>query len=552
METEKKGRGRPRKYPIDEVKEKRPRGRPKKEVDPSLVVEKRPRGRPRKEIDPSIVVEKRPRGRPRKDGSLPINENKEKRQEEKLTFQNLQQNTATISTETEILSQKLEFLDLTENDEIIEPEYTNDKVEEAEIIQNQEQEQQPIAGSELISQTNENELEAQNDITPVDIDEAVDFMNFDISDADLDNEDTPKRKALELKTALLNKKKILPAKKLKSEDVSPKEPIQENISINKPKIETKPNISKSHLPVKEEDLEFKPKPIQKTTYSANSKVVVITGATSGMGLQMAKNLTALGQVVIAVGKRPSLCRDARNEILAEYPEGKLHFLVADLSLMGQVRILADEIKDKLVEIGRDAVDVLIHNAAVNTNINKITYENNESMWATNYLSVFLLTQLLQPLLDRSKDARVITVTNSKTYKTKLDWEDIRGVTKKSNEAVYNQTKLADLMFAIEYDHRFSSRNDLHAYCVDPGIVSTDHDIKNMSGFKAWQFRRLKQKGKTIEQGIETTMYLVLAEKLPKNVVFYANKKPAEPSKYALDPRNRSALWRYSELALKNN
>ena len=269
-----------------------------------------------------------------------------------------------------------------------------------------------------------------------------------------------------------------------------------------------------------------------------------------MGLAMAKNLASLGQTVIAVGRRPSACRDARNEILDEFKDAKIYYLVADLSLMSQVRILADEIKAKLAEIGRDSIDVLIHNAGVHTNTHKITYENNEIMWATNYLSAFLLTKLLQPLLDRSKDARVITITNENTDYTELNWKDIKGRTEKSNDKVYDQTKLADLMFALEYDHRYSNRDDIHAYCVNPGFVNTQFYIKNTSGIRRWFLSRWAKKGKTIEQGIQTTMYLTLAEKLPTNVVLYENKKPKEPCKFALDPRNRAALWRYSEVALE--
>lgn len=478
--------------------QKRGRGRPRKpQQEPK---EKRPRGRPRKPIDENAVIEKRPRGRPRK---YEITEQKEKRprgrprkyeveNEIKQDLNNLQQ--FEIQRETEIVQNDV----LNEiNQEII-----NESIENMQKVEVE----QPI--------------QKQVEINP--------------------------------KTTILNAKKVAPAKHLKSEEIAETIiPEQPSISLN-PDMpdDVKPNISKSHLPVIEEEPEVQA-PIQKTAFTNVNKVIVVTGATSGQGFAMAKNLAGLGQTVIAVGRRPSLCRDARNEILDAYPDANIHYLVADLSLMSQVRILADEIKSKLADLGRDSIDVLIHNAGVQTNVHKVTYENHELMWATNYLAVFLLTRELQPLLDRSRDARVITITSQESQEVELDWEDIKGSVKKANDDVYHQTKLAVLMFALEYDHRYADRKDLHAYCVDPGLVNTELRTKNTSGLKRLFAKSSNRKAKTIEQGIETTMYLTLAEKLPSNVVLYANKKATEPCRYALDPRNRSALWRYTELDLQN-
>ena len=484
---EKRKRGRPRTRFVDENQPKRARGRPRKPVDPNAIKEKRPRGRPRKEIDETQIKPKRPRGRPRK-------------------YDN-----GFATTEWTLLGQ---------NDNVSnkKPYYNNaeQNYEEPEYIV-------PTVEKEYFDEAKESPDK-----------ELVDFMNFDAEELEMP---TPSRNALQEKV-----------EEIREENEEEDEIYQPQVSLNPPKQETRPNVSRSRLPVKEEKKSEK-KPVFKTMFSGVNKVVVITGATSGMGFAMAKNLALLGQTVIAIGRRPSLCRDARNEILAEDKNANIHFLVADLSLMSQVKILADEIKAKLVSIGRDNIDVLIHNAGICTNNHKITYENNEIMWATNYLSAFLLTKLLQPYLDRSKDARVITIGDSKLYDVELNWKDIKGRTEKSNEKVYAQTKLADLMFAMEYDHRYSDRDDLHAYCVNPGSVNTQFYTKNVSGIRRWFLSRWEKKGKTIEQGIETTMYLTLAEKLPKNVVFYENKKPAEPCKFAVDPRNRSALWRYSEIAL---
>ena len=595
--TQKKGRGRPRKYPVEtEPKEKRPRGRPKKPVDPETAnLPKRPRGRPRKEVVESAPKEKRPRGRPKKQpifadvqelGSvkeyatprateivenapeISENENLIATQPTKtaVNYQDVESKwgSAPNEEENENIFPKTQTEQEPTANSTAEPfAYKNDASEgendfaEIETLNTQSilkndldtAEQDETTQDEVTAEySNYEESDAQNDsvVQPV---EVIDFTQEDAEEVRPDV--TPARNTLEQKTTIFKNKvsNIYPAKHLQEGDVQG----GMKVAYNEPKMEStlttqKLNISTPHRPVQPVQKVIN-EPIYKTAFSGTDKVVVVTGATSGLGFAMARELAKLGQTVIAVGRRPSFCRDARNEILSEFPNAKIYYLVADMSLMSQVRILADEIKKKLAEIGRDAIDVLIHNAGVQTNMHKITYENHEYMWATNYLSVFLLTRELQPLLDKSKDARVITTTNSQNYKTKLNWADIRGVAEKANDDVYNQTKLADLMFALEYDHRYSNRDDLHAYCVDPGLVNTELRTKNTSGIKKLFQKHLQNKGKSVEQGIETTIYLAMAEKLPSNVVLYANKKPTEPSKYALDPRNRAALWRYSELEL---
>jgi len=513
MEEEmKKSRGRPRKYPVDaEPKEKRPRGRPRKPIS-----------------EEELNRVKRPRGRPRKDA----------------------EGVKTVQDDKNY--QSFDF----ENKKLVDIEL----VGQVDEIKNQ--------SIQRATQIAENEIPTINEADFDDADELFDDDSEFLSDTKLYDDEVvddefvqnieaveplKKRSIHTVKTPkIAQKASVVPAKNFKSDEILTHDQKAEQYEeIFEPVLEKSSAIkSKSYNKVAPFGEKSKT-PLRKTKHKGKQKIIVVTGATSGLGLAMAKNLSKLGQIVFAVGRRPSACRDARNEILAECPEARLHFFVADLSLMGQVRILADEIKQKLYEIGRDSIDVLIHNAGLQTNIHKVTYENHEIMWATNYLSAFLLTKELQPLLDASLNARVITITNDSASKTKLDWENIRALTPKSDDDIYNQTKLADLMFALEYDHKYADREDLNAYCVNPGKVATNLRTKNARGLKAFFAKHSRNKGKTIEQGIETTMYLCLAERLPKNVVLYQNKKPAEPSKFANDPRNRVALWRYTELELQN-
>lgn len=479
-----------------ENEEKRTRGRPRKvRTEEELNRPKRPRGRPRIEREPEEQKEKRPRGRPRKERE-PEELNKPKRPRGR------------------------------------------PRKESPEFIENEE--------NEILTMP-----------TPeVEIDDAEEFMQaFDeVEENEKEDDDLQKGESylkLKNKTAgIINSRvlePIVPAKHI-NENVLPEPESEPEPAILTPPL-AKMNISRSKTPLKKN---IAPNPAKKAKANPMpNKVIVVTGATNGMGFAMARNLAALGHIVIAVGRKPSLCRDCRNEILEAFPEANIHYLVADLSIMGQVKILAEEIENKVVALNRECIDVLIHNACTDLGEKKITYENNDYVWATNYLSAVLLTRKVQHLLDASRDARVITFTTSKAaHRTKIDWRNFHSRNTKPDK-IYEQTKLADLMWALEYDHKNAENQTLHAYCVDPGNVNTTLHTQNASGWRRIKNNFKRKHAKSVDEAIETAVYLTLAQNLPTNVVFYANKKPADPSKFALDYNNRQALWRATDMDLRN-
>jgi len=164
-------------------------------------------------------------------------------------------------------------------------------------------------------------------------------------------------------------------------------------------------------------------------------------------------------------------------------------------------------------------------------------------WATNYLANALLIELLLPLVRNSSDGRIILTTNDKALKTKLNWDIINNPKRNSATSIYNQSKLAELMFALEFDNRHLDEENVKTFVVNPGRVCTDLALKNTTGFNKWLCNLRNLSACSVEEGIATVMYLIEAPALPSRVVYYKNSRPEMPSNYALDLNIREELYK---------
>ena len=289
-----------------------------------------------------------------------------------------------------------------------------------------------------------------------------------------------------------------------------------------------------------------PKKLVSHQMPEDKKVVVLTGATSGMGLRILENLAIDGHTVFAVGRDPAQCKNALQMAKAHNEQANIMFCLADLSIMSQVKTLAQDIIQKLKKLKINHIDVVYHNAAQMTQQVEHTYEGHEVQWATNYLSVVLLTELLHPYLKNSKDARIIVVTNQPSKKQKLDLKEVQ--TSKNAQKLYDYSKLADLMYAMQYNEEFCETN-VRAFAVYPGNVRTNIGQKHLSFFRRWLDRLHKKHAISINEGVRTSMYLITAPHLPAKVVLYHNYRPIMPSDWALSPFNRERLWRATRTKL---
>jgi Dehydrogenases with different specificities (related to short-chain alcohol dehydrogenases) len=279
-----------------------------------------------------------------------------------------------------------------------------------------------------------------------------------------------------------------------------------------------------------------------------NKVVVITGATSGIGLATARQLAGLGVYVIGIGRLKERCDRAEECIKKEYPNAKLTYIVADLSSLTQVSKLAASIKERLGSEGIKHLDVLINNAGTVSSWYVSTEDGFELQFAVNHLASFKLTYELLPLLERSKEGIIIGVSSGSHYNTRMHWKDVQLRKHYNCLWAYKQSKLANVLFATELNRRLKSVGcNIRAFAVDPGLVNTDIGLKGTGGLVSWFWKRRSRGGTNAEKPANTIVYIASGSIPRENEdVYWKDCAPLKPSSYSQRLDAGMRLWDLSE------
>ncbi len=277
------------------------------------------------------------------------------------------------------------------------------------------------------------------------------------------------------------------------------------------------------------------------------KVIVISGATSGIGYAVALELAQKGAVLIGVGRSEERCERAERALKDASPHGQIKFLLADLSAQREVRGLAAEVASWVREKGFGRVDVLVNNAGMVTNWYTATEDGYEMQFAVNHLAHFLLTHELMPLLEAAPAARVLTVSSNSHRRARIHWRDVMMRRRYNTLLAYKQSKLANVLFSAEFNRRFAPATAMRAYAIDPGLVNTDIGLKGTGGVVHWVWQRRQKSGVSPEKGAETVVFVSVDPSVNgSQEVYWKDCRPESPSKYALREEEATRLWRLSE------
>lgn len=264
------------------------------------------------------------------------------------------------------------------------------------------------------------------------------------------------------------------------------------------------------------------------------KRVLITGGNSGIGKVTAIELAKLGAEVILACRDSEKTAAALEEIGAH---GSVTNLPVDLSSLASVRNLASTFLD-----GYDRLDVLINNAGTFPAKLTLTNDGFEAQFGVNHLAHFLLTNLLLDRLKASAPSRVITVTSKLHKNGKLDFDSFRGETKYNAQGAYGQSKLANVLFAVELAERLEG-SGVTSNMLHPGAVRTDimRDMPWLvrSGINLFFIE--------VAKGAKTSIMLASDPALQSTSgKYYDQCEPESYADIATDKALRERLWQESE------
>ena len=194
------------------------------------------------------------------------------------------------------------------------------------------------------------------------------------------------------------------------------------------------------------------------------KVVLITGATSGIGKQTALALAKMGARVVVTGRSKQSGEEAVAEIKAASGNANVELLIGDLSAQKNVHVLAEQFKARY-----DRLDVLINNAGLAASERKLTEDGIESNFAVNVVTPYLLTRLLMDSLKKSPSPRVVTLMGG-DVPAKLDMDNLQSEKSFDGLNTYSQTKLAMMVLMYEFAQR---EKDMTINVCYPGQASTN-------------------------------------------------------------------------------
>jgi len=274
----------------------------------------------------------------------------------------------------------------------------------------------------------------------------------------------------------------------------------------------------------------------------DSKLVVITGATSGIGYLTARKYASMGADLICVNRNPEKSEALKKEIVSDFAV-KCEYIIADLSKLDDIHRLGKELTQLNTEI-----NVLIHNAGIYLTKRETTTDGLEKVLVIQYLASFIINYLLMDKLKSQQNARIIMV-NSEGHRfaawglrlDDLNWEKRRYSGLKS----YGSAKLAQLLSMIVFNEQFKETG-VSINAMHPGAVKTDTGQENGPVYR-WIKRNLIDKSLRSPQISAEALYYLGVSKEVEAVSgkFFNLTTEEEPAPPALDKETAYELWEKS-------
>ena len=276
--------------------------------------------------------------------------------------------------------------------------------------------------------------------------------------------------------------------------------------------------------------------LQLSSNELAGKVCMVTGANSGIGKATAMELARMGGKTVMVCRSREKGEHAMIDIKTKSGSDSVELLIADFASLHSVRQLVQEFARE-----HDRLHVLVNNAGLFRLRRTVTGDGFETTFQVNYLSHFLLTNLLMGLLKKSAPSRIVSVSSVAHYGGHIDFDDLQGERGYGGWRAYSQSKLAQVLFTHELARRLSG-TDVTANCLHPGAIAT-----NIWGNAAGRARVLTKVVRLFmagpQKGAETSVYLASSPEIAGVSGEYFEKKRAKKSSTeSYDEHVAERLW----------
>ena len=267
-----------------------------------------------------------------------------------------------------------------------------------------------------------------------------------------------------------------------------------------------------------------------------NKVVVITGATSGIGQIASETLAAKGARLVLVARDAARGADALARLKRLNPAAEHRLHLADLSDIRDTRRVGAEIA-----AAEPRVDVLVNNAGALFNRREVTAEGLERTFATNHMSYFVLTEALRERLIATGSARVVSTASGAHRGARLDLDDLQAVKGYKGFTVYSNSKLLNILWTRELARSFAG-TDVTVSCLHPGFVATRFG-DNSGGLLQRLMPLAKRFAITPEKGAETIIHLAsTADGANTTGGYWYKCRPATPTPAGQNDVAAKRIW----------
>ena len=269
-----------------------------------------------------------------------------------------------------------------------------------------------------------------------------------------------------------------------------------------------------------------------------NKIVLITGANSGVGKSLALQSALKRSTVVMVCRNKDKGEKARDEIISISKNESVHLIIADLSSLDSIKKASEEFKSNF-----NNLHILVNNAGINLPQRELTVDGYEKVFATNHLAYFYLTSLLLDVLKSSAPSRIINVASN--AHSEIDLNDLMCEKKYDQFKTYSRSKMANILFTYELAERLNG-TQITVNAVHPGVVNTNI-YNTVHGVPKFIIKLIMPFFITPDKSAEYIIPLMYSDKF-NNVTgkYFVKTKEADTKKGSYDTETQKKLWSISE------